>query len=213
MGLPIAKLICASNSNNVLTEFLESGIYNRNRAFHCTISPSMDILISSNLERLIFIEFGSQKTSEYMAKLTADGEYSLTQDEISQIQKNFIGYYSSEEETQKTIKETFEKKNCLIDTHTAVAINAIHRYINDHKAERKILAVSTASPYKFAKDVLFSITQTSVSDDIDALYELEKLTKVEIPAPLKNIEKREIIHLETIKKEDMKTSTLEFAKN
>ena len=213
MGLPIEKLVCASNVNNVLTEFLKTGVYDRNRDFHTTISPSMDILISSNLERLLYVTLGCEKTAAYMKALSEFGKYSLKRDELSLINESFIGYYTSEDQTRETIKDTYKNKNCLIDTHTAVAVHSALCYANDFKAERKILVASTASPYKFARDVFFSITQKEAENDISALGELCNLTGVKIPAPLANLDKKKIIHDKTIDKDDMAKSTLDFARN
>ena len=212
MGLPIEKLVCASNVNNVLTDFLRTGTYNKNRDFHATISPSMDILISSNLERLLYVTIGCEKTAEYMKKLSEDGCYSLTKDELALIQKSFVGYYTSEEETKETIKFVYENKNCLIDTHTAVAVHAAKCYANDSKAERKILAVSTASPYKFARDVYTSVSGKEPASDLSALSELSDLTGVEIPAPLSNLADKAIIHDKVIDKSEMVDATLDFAR-
>ena len=211
MGLPVKQLICASNKNNVLTDFLRNGVYDKNREFHTTISPSMDILISSNLERLLYITLGSEKTAKYMKKLSECGKYELTKVDFAKISSDFIGYYTDEEETAKTIKNTYENKNCLIDTHTAVALCAALKYKDDHKAERKILTVSTASPYKFASDVYASITGNKPASDIEAPDMLMKLTGVPIPLPLSDIEKREVIHKRTISKDDMKVSVKDFA--
>ncbi|MBQ7333692.1 MAG: threonine synthase, partial [Clostridia bacterium] len=213
MGIPIKKLVCASNVNNVLTDFLKTGTYDRNRDFHATISPSMDILISSNLERLLYVTLGCEKTAEYMEMLTRCGKYSLTADELSKIQEHFVGYYTNEDETKSTIKETYQKKNCLIDTHTAVAVFAANSYANDCKAERKILAVSTASPYKFARDVYLSLSGQEPSDELSALIELSELTGVKIPTPLSRLKDKKIIHNETIDKSEMENATLAFAKN
>jgi len=212
MGLPIEKLVCASNVNNVLSDFLSTGTYDRNRNFYATISPSMDILISSNLERLLYVMLGSEKTAEYMTKLSKDGKYSLTAEELKKINEHFVGYYTSEEETRKTIKAVYKNKNCLIDTHTAVAVHAAECYANENKAERKILAVSTASPYKFANDVFISVMGYAPTDELSALYELSAKTGVAIPSPLVDIEKRSVIHDTTISKEDMQDATLSFAK-
>ena len=213
MGLPVEKLVCASNVNNVLTDFLTTGCYNRNRSFHQTISPSMDILISSNLERLLYVLLGSEKTAEYMRKLAADGWYQLTKEELALVNSHFVGYYTDENGTRKTIKETYENKNCLIDTHTAVAINSSYRYANDHKAERKILSVSTASPYKFARDVFVSIFETEPIDELSALSELSEKTNTPIPTPLANLASKKVIHSGIINKNDMEDATLKFARS
>ena len=155
---------------------------------------------------------GCEKTAEYMKKLSEDGCYSLTKDELALIQKSFVGYYTSEEETKETIKFVYENKNCLIDTHTAVAVHAAKCYANDSKAERKILAVSTASPYKFARDVYTSVSGKEPASDLSALSELSDLTGVQIPAPLSNLADKAIIHDKVIDKSEMVDATLDFAR-
>ncbi len=212
MGVPYEKLVCASNKNKVLTDFLRTGTYNKNREFYKTNSPSMDILISSNLERLLYLTLGSEKCAEYMRKLVADGEYTISREDLQIINESFLGYYADEENVRQTIKKTYQEKNCLIDTHTAVALYCVNAYTGEHKAERKIVAVSTASPYKFASDVLFALTSVHPSDDFAALDELSRLTKVQIPSPLQNIKNRPILHKTVIEREYMERATLEFSK-
>ena len=212
MGTPIETLICASNENNVLTEFLASGTYDRNRAFHTTMSPSMDILISSNLERLLFITLGPEKTAHYMKKLTSDGRYTLSLDDFKKIRSDFIGYCASEDETARVIKSVYENKNCLIDPHTAVAMSATEQYIEENEAERRILTVSTASAYKFAADVYASLTGEKPTDELLALNMLEKLTGEPIPTPLVALGSKEAIHTSVIKKTEMRDAVSKFAK-
>ena len=212
MGVPYERLVCASNKNKVLTDFLESGTYDKNREFYQTSSPSMDILISSNLERLLYLTLGSERCAYYMRCLADDGKYTITSEELELIRASFIGYYADECDVMATVKDTYENKNCLIDTHTAVALHCTNSYMNDYKAERKIVAVSTASPYKFARDVLFALTSSNVQNDLMALDELERLTGVQIPYPLKDIDKRESIHRDVIDKSCMELVTLDFAK-
>ena len=211
MGLPVGKLICASNKNDVLTEFLRTGTYNRNRDFHMTISPSMDILISSNLERLLFVALGAEKTRIYMNQLNTVGSYTLSDEDFALISASFVGYSADEEMTGETIKKIYNEKNCLIDTHTAVAISATERYLGDSKAERTVLTVSTASAYKFARDVYKSLSDKDV-DDIEALNALCQMTGVAIPLPLSGLKEKAILHNGTINKEDMETATLDFAR-
>ncbi len=211
MGAPIGKLVCASNKNNVLTDFLTKGEYDKNRDFHATISPSMDILISSNLERLLYVLLGEEKTAEYMKKLASDGKYKLTSEEFALVQEHFVGYYTDEDECRATVKRTYENINSLIDTHTAVAVYAAERYARDHKAENKMLVVSTASPYKFAADVLLSLGEEKPEDELLAPEMLEKLTGVAIPSPLKTILEKQAIHTGVIDKEEMVSSVKEFA--
>ena len=213
MGTPIEKLICASNENNVLTEFLRTGVYDRNRQFHTTMSPSMDILISSNLERLLYVTLGSEKTAAYMQSLAADGEYSLCAEDLAKITADFCGYFTSEEETARTIKKIYENKNCLIDPHTAVAVSATEQYIRENEAERRILTVSTASAYKFAADVYASLTGTRPEDELEALGLLEALTKEPIPAPLRGLDSKEINHRSVVSKTDMRDAVSNFAMN
>ena len=211
MGLPVEKLICASNVNNVLTEFLISGRYNRLRDFHATISPSMDILISSNLERLLYLTAGQKKTREYMEKLSSDGEYTVEPEIFKQISESFIGFYTDEKETKTTIKSIFENKNYLIDTHTAVAMSAAEKYLSTYKAERKVLVVSTASPYKFAKDVFTSIDGKSHDlSDTEAPQRLSNLTGTEIPTPLSSVLTKKILHPDIIDRENMDNTVLDF---
>lgn len=210
MGLPIGRLICASNSNNVLTEFLNTGVYDRNRPFHKTISPSMDILISSNLERLISILFGAQRTCELMAKLNVDGRYSLTMPELETVRQDFSAYSTSEDTTTEIIRSTYKEKNCLTDPHTSVAIGAERKYMNAHKAERKILIVSTASPFKFADSVYAAMTGVQIRSD-KAPEALHDLTGTDIPTPLLNIAGRKILHPETIAPSDMPKTVKDFA--
>ena len=212
MGLPIAKLVCASNVNNVLTEFLDCGTYDKNRTFSATISPSMDILISSNLERLLFTVAGAEKTAEYMSELAASGKYTVSDAIIGQIKESFIGIYTDEDETRATIKRTFENKNYLADTHTAVALSAAERYMKVCKAERKMLVVSTASPYKFAKDVYKSIVNDAPQDDLDAPIMLSELTNTAIPAPLASLRSKTVRHPNTIDKNGMDDAVTSFIK-
>ena len=212
MGLPVGTLVCASNRNNILTDFMKDGVYDRNRVFYTTMSPSMDILISSNLERLIYLLFGSERCSALMKELNECGRYSLTSDELKTLRESFIGYYTDEVECGETVKRIFEKENRLIDTHTAVAVSAAERYMSDYKAKSCMLVVSTASAYKFAGDVLFSITGEKPEDDLLAPDMLYNISAVEIPSPLKATLTKTPIHTDVIGKEDMAESVIEFAK-
>jgi len=211
MGAPIDKLVCASNKNNILTDFLRSGVYDRNRDFYTTMSPSMDILISSNLERLLYVLLGSEKCAEYMRKLAAEGRYELSADEFAKVTESFIGYFTDEDECKATVKCTYEKGNRLIDTHTAIAVSAAERYMSDSEAKSKMLVASTASPYKFAGDVLLSLTGAKPEDDLMALRALEEKTGVEIPAPLAAILTKTPIYTDVIEKCDMAKATCDFA--
>ena len=210
MGLPIDKLICASNENDVLTEFFKTGRYNRVRPFYATTSPSMDILISSNLERLIYLTLGAERCKELMKELSEAGEYTLNSIELDMIRDSFFGYSTSGIEGADIMRKTFNEKKYLIDTHTAVALSAAIRYMNDYKAENKMLVVSTATPYKFAKDTLSAVFDVS-SDDESAVQMLEELSGVNIPSPIKALFGKPILHTDIITKDEMWSSALSFA--
>lgn len=211
MGAPIGRLVCASNKNNILTDFLKTGEYDKNRVFYATMSPSMDILISSNLERLLYVTLGQKKCAEYMRKLAAEGKYSLEASELALINESFVGYYSDEDDCAKTIKDTYENENRLIDTHTSVAVFAANRYMKDYEAKSKMLVVSTASPYKFAGDVLLSLTGEKPCDDLDAPKALFSMTGVAVPSPLETVLSKQPIHLGVIDKDNMADSVIDFA--
>ena len=212
MGLPVDKLICASNVNNVLTDFLRSGTYNKNREFHLTMSPSMDILISSNLERLINFVSDSETTAAYMKKLSEKGEYTVSREILEKINETILGYCASEEETAKTIKHNFGVNGYLHDTHTAVAMYSAQKYIEETGDNKPIVIASTASPYKFAADVLVSLGGNRPADDLDALTELSKLTKTEITEPLRDLDKREVRFTEVISAKDMPQAVKAYVK-
>ena len=213
MGLPIGKLVVASNKNNILTDFIRTGVYDKNREFYSTMSPSMDILISSNLERLLYLTLGAEKTRGYMQALKETGRYELTKEDRILALCDFVGYFTDEEKTAETIKNIYENKNCLIDTHTAVAVYAAQCYMNENKAERKMLTASTASAYKFAQDVYRSLTDKEADGDIEALAALATLTHVSIPYPLLGLDEKVVLHNGVIDKNDMARSVKEFAKN
>lgn len=210
MGLPIAKLICASNSNNILTDFLKTGTYDRNRDFYLTMSPSMDILISSNLERLLYFTAGSDKTAAYMDALKKTGAYSVEAETFAKIKENFLGYYADEKETAKTIKETYDQYGYLADTHTAVAISAANQYVKETGDTLPIVIDSTASPYKFANDVYTAVTNEKAKDELSALDVLSEKTNTEIPYPLAGLATRKINFTKVVDKTDMAKAVLEY---
>ena len=210
MGLPVGKLVCASNKNNILTDFIESGIYDRNREFYTTMSPSMDILISSNLERLLYLLFGSERCAALMSELKENGKYALTADELRMVRESFVGYCTDENDCQATIKRIFENEKRLIDTHTSVAVSAAERYMSDHEARSAMLVVSTASAYKFAGDVLLSLTGAKPENDLDAPATLNALTGWQIPAPLSSALSGKPIHLDVYDKDDMDKAVCSF---
>lgn len=210
MGLPIAKLICASNDNNVLTDFLKTGTYDRNRDFHATISPSMDILISSNLERLLYFTAGSEKTAEYMKQLNSVGCYTVDDDIKATIAENFVGFYADENSTRKTLQHFYVDYNYLADTHTSVALNCAEQYIKSTGDAKKMIVASTASPYKFAADVYEAIAHKPASADTGALDDLAALTNTEISYPLKNLADRKINFDTVIDKSEMLDEVYKF---
>ena len=212
MGLPLGKLICASNSNHILTDFLRTGVYDRNRDFYLTMSPSMDILISSNLERLLYFVAGQEKVKGYMEQLAQTGRYEVGQEILDKIHETFVGYFSNEENTARTIQETYRDKKYLIDTHTAVAAYCANAYAADHPEDNTpMLVVSTASPYKFADHVYRAVSGTDATSNLDALQELTAFTSVEIPYPLKGLAERKVRFSKTISANVMKEAVLTFA--
>lgn len=210
MGLPIHKLICASNANNILTDFLRTGTYDRNRDFYLTMSPSMDILISSNLERLLYFCAGSEKTADYMKQLNDNGAYTVDADVFAQITKNFVGYFADEEKTAETIHTCFEKYGYLCDTHTAVAISAAQQYIEETGDVLPMVIDSTASPYKFANNVYRAVTEQEPESDLAALDALADATNTEIPYPLAGLAQRKVRFEKVVKKEDMPLAVLDY---
>ena len=203
MGLPIDKLICASNKNNILTDFLATGTYDRNRAFHLTMSPSMDILISSNLERLLYLTAGAERTAAYMAALNKNGAYTVDADVKAAIDASFKGYFADEDKTAATIREIMKKYNYLADTHTAVALSAAKQYIEESGDQRPMVVASTASPYKFAADVYASLYGEKPADALAALDALSANTKTEIPYPLCGIGKRTVRFTDVVDSDKM----------
>ena len=200
MGLPVNKFICASNSNKVLYDFFRTGTYDRNREFILTVSPSMDILISSNLERLVCMLTSQEETAKLMKALASDGKYTMTvkADDI-------VGEYADEEETFTAIRTMHANTGYVIDTHTAVAYAAYDKYIKESGDNTPNVIVSTASPYKFAKDVCTALDEKYRDRDaFELMGELEKISGVKIPAPVKDIEKREIMHNNLCQREKIK---------
>ena len=200
MGLPVNKFICASNSNKVLYDFFRTGIYDKNREFILTVSPSMDILISSNLERLVCMLTSQEENAKLMKSLAENGKYS-----VSVKADDIVGEYADEEETFTAIRTMYANADYVIDTHTAVAYAAYNKYVNESKDETPTVIVSTASPYKFAKDVCTAIDEKYRNvDAFELMNELEKISGVKIPAPVKDIEKREVLHNNLCEREKIK---------
>ena len=211
MGLPVGKLVCASNKNNILTDFLRTGTYDRNRAFHTTMSPSMDILISSNLERLLYLLAGSEETASYMKQLAENGKYTVSDELKAKIAEDFCGYFCDEDGTAKTINDIYSGYNYLSDTHSAVAISSATQYLADEKdAAKRIIIASTASPYKFASSVYESLTAKAAPEGPAALDALSELTGVEITAPLAGLDKKPVRFKRIIESAEMPDVTLEI---
>jgi threonine synthase len=189
MGLPVDKLVCASNKNNVLCDFLRTGKYNAKRELFKTTSPSMDILVSSNLERLLFIESGydDKLVKSLMESLNNSGSFEISSSLLSKINETFIGYFAGEEECAATIKTTWEKDKKLIDTHTAIAVSCFNKFIQETSAKNKTIVLSTASAYKFASDVYKDITGACDADAFDAIKKLNELSNEDIPKGISNL--------------------------
>ena len=212
MGVPIAKLICASNENKVLFDFFKTGKYDRNREFVLTSSPSMDILISSNLERLIYTIAGqdAKKNSELMEALKIDGVYEITP-EMKEKLSNFEGGYSTEEETKETIGGTYKSTGYVMDTHTAVAAHVSRAYRDASKDQKKMLVASTASPYKFARSVMTAIDEKyDELEEFALIDELEKVSGVAIPNAIEEIRNAQIRHTKECDVDKMKEAVKEI---
>jgi len=214
MGLPINKLICASNRNDVLAHFINTGQYNKNRPFYTTISPSMDILVSSNLERLLFELSGKngETVKSYMSALISEGQYQISDNVKAELSRIFQAGYCSEEDTKKTIKYTFKDRGYLIDTHTAVAYKVLQDYRERTSDDSVSVVVSTASPYKFCEAVLEALGIQSKESGANLIDELAKATRTEIPAPLRALKNEKERFTKTIKKTEMKSSVLDFVR-
>lgn len=197
MGLPIGKLICASNENKVLFDFFSTGTYDRNREFMLTSSPSMDILISSNLERLIYRIAGNDaaKNADLMKALTSCGKYEISEDMKAQL-SDFYGNYSSEQETAEVIKNLYDKTGYVIDTHTAVAAGVYNKYKADTKdTDTKTVIASTASPFKFTRSVMNAIdTKYDAMSDFELVDELSKIGNVDVPNAIEEIRSAKVLH-------------------
>ena len=212
MGLTIDKLICASNENKVLFDFFKTGEYDKNRDFILTTSPSMDILISSNLERLIYKIAGnsSEKNSELMNDLATKGKYTIT-DEMKAELDDFYGNYATEEETAKVIKDTYEKTGYVMDTHTAVAASTYKKYVAETNDDAVTVIASTASPFKFARSVMDAINpEYDKLDDFELIDELSKIANVKIPNAIEEIRNAEVRHNNLVEVDGMEAIVKKF---
>ncbi len=214
MGVPINKLICASNDNKVLFDFFQTGIYNKNREFILTSSPSMDILISSNLERLIYQITGkdADKTLELMKSLSTKGEYKITEEMKSKVQE-FVAGYATEGETAETIKKLYDKTGYIIDTHTAVAASVYNNYRTQTGDTTKTIIASTASPYKFARSVMNAIdTKYNTLSELELVDELSKISGTDIPGAIEEIKTAPILHTRVCDTDKMQETVEEILK-
>lgn len=196
LGVPIAKLVCASNENKVLFDFFKTGRYDRNREFVLTSSPSMDILISSNLERLIYTIAGqdAEKDKELMEALKTTGVYEITEDMKAKL-ADFEGGYATEEETKAAIHDTYASTGYVMDTHTSVAAHVSKVYRETSGDNKKMLVASTASPYKFVGSVMTAIDEKYAGmDDFALIDELEKTSGTEVPNAINEIRDAKILH-------------------
>lgn len=212
MGLPIGKLICASNDNKVLYDFFRTGTYDRNREFVLTSSPSMDILISSNLERLIYRIAGedADRNRELMTALNGQGVYEIS-NEMREGLKDFYGNYASEAETAEEIRRLYEACGYVLDTHTAVASAVYQKYLAETKDTAKAVIASTASPFKFTRSVMNAIDEKYDSmGDFELVDELSKLAKVKVPNAIEEIRTAPVVHDKQCEVEEMKDTVREF---
>ena len=212
MGLPVGKLICASNCNDVLTDFLRTGIYDRNRPFHTTMSPSMDILVSSNLERLLF-DLAGENDAEirgYMESLSKEGKYEVSETIKARLADEYYGGFCGEAETAAIIADYYKNKGYLIDTHTAVAAHVMEQYRKETGDETMTVFVSTASPYKFGDHVLEAVGETPVGDGVELLDQLHEVSGVAVPRRLAALKGKERRFDLTAEKQEMDGVVLDF---
>lgn len=212
MGIPIARFICASNENKVLYDFFRTGCYDRNRDFRLTNSPSMDILISSNLERLIYKIAGNdaEKNRNFMEQLGAEGKYEITE-EMKEKLREFYGNYANEEETAQTIRQVYEETGYVLDTHTAVGKAVYEKYKKDTQDNTKTVIASTASPFKFTRSVMTAIDKKYEDmEDFQLVDELSELAKIPVPQAIEEIRTAEIRHNTTAQVSQMAETVMEI---
>ena len=217
MGLPIKKFICASNENNVLTDFIKTGVYDKTRRFHTTISPSMDILISSNLERFLYDLSGcdDKLITELMTKLNTEGKYEIPSDIKAKMQELFDADFCDDKETMSAIRKTFENGEYVIDTHTAVAKSVYDKYVSRTGDSTKTVIASTASPFKFNQSVLIALEDYNYvmgKDEFELLGLLRDKSGMKIPESLAELKDRTPIFDAVVAKEDMANTVSDFLK-
>ena len=213
LGTPIDKLICASNDNNVLTDFINSGEYNKNRELYKTISPSMDILVSSNLERLLFLlsDNDDKLIKKLMDSLYTTGKYQIDSSLLKKVKESFIGYYSDQDECREAIKEAFNKDKRLIDTHTAIAYSCLKKYLSENEYKPTVI-LSTASPYKFARPVLKCICNDNIDElnDFECFDKIYNITKEQIPKNLSDLMNKKIRFNISLNYDDCKNHVIDL---
>ena len=212
LGLPVGRLICASNANNVLTDFLRTGRYDRNRPFYKTVSPSMDILVSSNLERLLFLLSGDAVlVARLMTQLKETGVYQVPEDLLEKIRSVFWSGCCDDDATKAAIGQLWREHHYLADTHTAVAWQAAQDYKASNPDHDPVVVLSTASPYKFPAAVLEGLGEQPEADEFAVMERLHALTGVPVPANLADLRQRKVLHHDVIDREDMLSYVLEKA--
>ncbi|MDL2236544.1 threonine synthase [Christensenellaceae bacterium OttesenSCG-928-K19] len=212
MGVPVHKLICASNRNNVLTDFFDNGHYNARREFYKTMSPSMDILISSNLERLLFELAGRDDAvvAQWMAELSSQGAYTISRAATDKLARHFYADFCDERETAATIKDIFSYYGYVMDPHTAVAQCVYDKYVGETGDNTPTVVMSTANPYKFTQDVLFALSGEKEQDAFAAADKLQDLTNLEIPEQISGLIKKPILHGSVVEKGDQISAVRQF---
>ena len=215
MGLPVGRLLCASNKNNVLTDFIRTGNYNAKRTFYKTMSPSMDILISSNLERLVYELAGrnAEVTKERMKSLSETEKYEITQEELKNLRSQFSAGFTSEDDTVECIYEYFSDYGYPMDTHTGVAMSVADRYLEkrDPLAPKHVMIiVSTASPYKFPQDVLYALTGNDVKDSFKCIKRINLATAMKVPEPIKDVRYKPVLFKTSVAPKDIGKEVLKF---
>ena len=204
LGLPVGKLICASNANKVLTDFIRTGTYDKRRPLLKTTSPSMDILVSSNLERLLYLlTEDTDRVRGYMEQLNTQGSYTLEQDLLAQVQAHFWGDFCDDDATAETVRRVFKKHGYLCDTHTAAGWLAAENYVNQTGDNRPMVVLSTASAYKFPAAVLEAIGESPEGDEFALMERLHAVSSVPIPGNLANLREKPVLHTGVIDKEEM----------
>ena len=211
MGIPVNKLICASNANNVLTDFIRTGVYDRNRPFHTTISPSMDILISSNLERLLYhlTDGNDAQIREWFGSLAKEGRYEVTDDVKKALSEEFYAGFCDDAQTKECIKNIYDQYSYTCDTHTAVAVKVYQDYKAATGDDTKTVIASTASPYKFSGSVLGAIGADTDADEFTLVEKLADVSKIPVPASLASLKDKAVRFDKTVDKTEMKDYVFE----